>query len=97
MAGTTVSGSLRLPDYSGALKPPTSAFGWFEFIPDRPLDPNTHYNVEIDTSNRAPFLSSFTTGTAADNTPVQLLSSDPAPGQANPHDILISLGYPLDP
>ena len=79
--GTAVSGSTQEGDVSFGLAPPPGTGGWFMFTPDKPLDPQTAYQVEFDSPSYPPFFASFTTGTAADNTPLQLVSSNPSNGQ----------------
>ena len=80
-AGAAVSGATQLPDCCFAIAPPNGVSGWIMFTPDKALDPNTVYKVEIDSPNLPALVTSFTTGTAADNAPPQLLSSSPAPGE----------------
>jgi hypothetical protein len=91
-AGVAVSGTTQLPECCFAISPPTGAFGWVAFTPDKPLDPNTVYKVEVDAPG--PVFTSFTTGTAADATPLQLLSSSPSPGQDGVNTCSLPLPLP---
>jgi large repetitive protein len=100
-AGVAVAGSNINPGTgSGQLAAPQGAFGWAEFDPAQPLAPNTVYNVEVDAPSAAPFLSSFTTGAAPDNTALQLTSIYPAQGQAAVSIVgqaVLHFNKPIDP
>jgi hypothetical protein len=88
-AGVAVAGTLQAPDPSqgSAIGPPQGAFGWYVFTPAKQLDPSSAYRLEVDLPpiggfpNRPPVIANFTTGTAADITPLQLVSIDPPAGQ----------------
>jgi hypothetical protein len=98
-AAAAVNGASVLPAMS-TLQPPQNAFGWFAFAPDRPLDPNTKYNVEVYAPGRPSSFTTFTTGAAPDTTPLQLVSSDPAPGQSSVNTAgraTLRFNKPLDP
>jgi methionine-rich copper-binding protein CopC len=98
-AGAAVSGTLKAPT-SSPLMPPQGAFGWFEFTPDRPFDPNTQYSVQIAAPNLPVLQTSFTTGSTADNTPLRLISTDPTPGQdavKTNGRVTLRFNKPLDP
>ncbi len=54
-----------------------------QFVPAKPLAPNTTYSVEIDLLGVAPVLTTFTTGSTVDVTPFTLVAASPAQGQSS--------------
>jgi hypothetical protein len=80
-AGVSVAGTTKFLNFSESAAAPPNSSGYVVFTPDKPLDANTFYTVEVALNDRPNSTGRFTTGSAIDTSPLQLVSSDPAPGQ----------------